>query len=449
MSFYDEYKQKLRTPEEAVACVNSGDWVDYGMLGATPDTLDRALAARIEEVSLTELNFLGAMVPRRPAVFDVSDPAAHLTWNSWFMSGFERAEQKNDFLIHCPMRYSELPRYYRSGRRHANVVMLTVAPMDEHGYFNFGPAASHLAAVIEGADTVLLEINENTPVCLGGYDNAVHISDVSGIVETDSPPYPVIPPAAPDDTDRQIARYLVDAIHDGSCLQLGIGGMPNAVGALLKETDLKNLGVHSEMLAESFVDLAEAGMITGRRKQRDPGRMTYAFAAGTKRLYDFIHNNPACMSAPVDYVNDARVIADIDNFVSVNNAVDIDLYGQVEAESSGFKHISGAGGQQDFMLGAYLSKGGKSFICLSSTFTDRAGELQSRIRPVLQPGSNVTDTRVNTQYIVTEYGMADLKGATGWERAEALIGLAHPSFREGLIADAQKMGIWRRSNKRG
>ena len=206
--------------------------------------------------------------------------------------------------------------------------------------------------------------------------------------------------------------------------------------------------MHTEMYVDAFVDIAKAGKITGRCKNIDRGRQAYAFAAGTQKLYDYLNDNPQCASVPVDYTNDVRVIAQIDNFISINNAVDIDLYGQINAESAGTKQISGTGGQLDFVMGAYLSNGGKSFICLSSTHKQKDGSVASRIRPTLSNGSIVTDTRSATQYIVTEYGMINLKGKSSWERAEALISIAHPDFREQLIAEAEKMHIWKRSNKR-
>jgi len=194
--------------------------------------------------------------------------------------------------------------------------------------------------------------------------------------------------------------------------------------------------------------MARAGKITGRRKSIDRGLQVYAFGAGTQKLYDYLNENPQCMAASVGYTNDARTIARLDNFISINNAVDVDLLGQVNAESSGVRHISGSGGQQDFVLGAYLSQGGNSFICCSSTMTDKNGVLRSRIRPALKEGSVVTDTRCNLHYLVTEYGMVNLKGASTWERAERIISIAHPDFREDLIRDAQRMKIWRRSQKR-
>ena len=326
--------------------------------------------------------------------------------------------------------------------------MFQVAPMDSHGYFNFGPNASHLGAVCETSKKIIVEVNENMPRCLGGFEEGIHISQVAMIVEGSNPAIDAMGAAAPaTEVDEAVAKYIVDEIPDGACLQLGIGGMPNAVGSLIAQSDLKDLGVHTEMYVDAFVDIAKAGKITGLRKTRDKGRQVYAFGSGTKKLYDYLNENPECMSAPVNYTNDMSVIASIDNFISINNAVDIDLFGQVNAESAGTKHISGAGGQLDFVLGAYLSKGGKSFICCSSTFKNKAGELQSRILPTLNQGSIVTDTRANLHYLVTEYGKVNLKGLATWQKCEAIISVAHPQFRDQLIKEAEKMHIWRQSNK--
>ena len=288
------------------------------------------------------------------------------------------------------------------------------------------------------------------PICLGGHPEGekIHLSKVHAIVESANQPMETMGSAPSSDIDKKVAELIVEEIPNGACLQLGIGGMPNAVGSMIAESDLHDLGVHTEMFVDGFVDIAEAGKITGAQKNIDTGKMTYAFGAGSQRMLDFLDDNPDCLSAPVDYTNDIRVVSSLDNFVSINNAVDIDLFGQVNAESAGVKHISGSGGQLDFVLGAYLSKGGKSFICLSSTFKDKEGNLKSRIRPTLSTGSIVTDTRCNTHYVVTEYGKVILKGLTVWERAEALISIAHPDFREELIKDAEKNGIWRKSNRR-
>nr|MBP3598356.1 butyryl-CoA:acetate CoA-transferase [Eubacterium sp.] len=446
MDFESMYKSKLTTAQAAANVVKSGDWVDYGWTTTTPVAVDKALAARMNE--LTDIKFRGGILMWVPEIFKVENAADHFVWNSWHMGGIERKAIAEGFSFYAPIRYSELPRYYRDSTCPPDVAIFQVAPMDQHGYFNFGPSASHMMACCERAKTIIVEVNENMPRCLGGHEAGIHVSKVDMIVEGDNPAIAELGGAtAATEVDQAVAKLIVSEIPDGACLQLGIGGMPNAVGTMIAESDLKDLGVHTEMYVDAFVDITKAGKITGARKNIDRFRQTYAFAAGTKKLYDFLDDNPECMSAPVDYTNDIRSIAALDNFISINNAVDIDLYGQVNAESAGTKNISGAGGQLDFVLGAYLSKGGKSFICCSSTFKNKQGELVSRIRPTLANGSVVTDTRANTNYFVTEYGMVNLKGLSGWQRAEALISVAHPQFRDELIKEAEKMNIWRRSNK--
>ena len=446
MDFNTVYAQKLTTADRVAALVKDDDWVDYGWAIGTPVSFDAALAKRLPE--LHGIKFRGGILCHVPEIFKIENQAEHFCWNSWHMGGIERKAVAAGYAYYSPLRYSELPRYYRESPDPLNIAVFVVAPMDSHGYFNLGPCASHLADAARKADKVFVEVNKNMPVCLGGYDNCLHISQVDGIIEGDNPPIDQLGGGgAPTEVDQAVARLVVDRIPNGACLQLGIGGMPNAIGAMIAESDLKDLGVHTEMYVDSFVDMAKAGRITGRCKNIDNGRQVYAFGAGTQKMYDYLDNNPECMSVPVDYTNDVRVISSLDNFIS--NAIDVDLYGQVNAESSGTRAISGAGGQLDFVLGAYLSKGGKSFICLSSTFFNKkTGQNESRIRPTLHPGSVVTDTRANTDYLVTEYGVARLKGLTAWERAEALINIAHPDFREQLIADAEKMGLWRKSSKR-
>ncbi len=448
MDYKAEYQSKLVTAEAAASMVKSGDWVDYGWCVNTAAAVDAALAKRLPE--LEDVNFRGGILMRRPAIFDIEDAPAHMSWNSWHMGGIERKAAAEGIAFYVPLRYSELPRYYRESKDPLNVAVFQVAPMDEHGFFSFGPSASHLAAVCEKAEKIIVEVNTNMPRCLGGFGNNIHIDQVTAIVEGGNPPLGQLGAGGPaTDVDLAVANLIVPQIPDGACLQLGIGGMPNAIGSLIAESDLKDLGVHTEMYVDAFVDIAKAGKITGSRKALDKGRQVYAFGAGTQKMYDYLNDNPACMAAPVEYTNDVRSIAALDNFISINNAVDVDLFGQVNAESAGIRNISGAGGQLDFVLGAYLSKGGKSFVCLSSTFMNRkTGKLESRIRPTLEPGSIVTDTRANIHYLCTEYGCVNMKGLSTWQQAEALVGLAHPDFREELIAAAEKMHIWRRSNKR-
>ena len=448
MSFIKEYAEKLVTAEEAVKVVKSGDWLDYGWCSATARELDKALAAHVVENDLVDLKIRGGILMWVPEIFKIENPADHITWNSWHMSGVERKAIAQGFAYYTPIRYSEMPRYYRDSKQDVDVAMFQVAPMDDHGYFNFGPNASHMMAMCERAKTIIVEVNKNMPRCLGGFEEAIHISQVDNIVEGPNPLMAELGAGGPaTDVDKRVAELIVEEIPNGACIQLGIGGMPNAVGSLIAESDLKDLGVHTEMYVDAFVDIAKAGKINGSKKNIDRFRQTYAFGAGTQKLYDYIHDNPQCMSAPVDYTNDIRSISAIDNFMSINNAVDVDLFGQVSSESSGIKHISGAGGQLDFVLGAYLSNGGKSFICCSSTFMTRDGEMKSRIVPTLQPGSVVTDTRANIHYLVTEYGKVNLKGLSTWEKCDAIISVAHPDFRDELIAEAEKMHIWRRTNK--
>ena len=448
MNYQEEYKQKLTTADEAVKAVMSGDWIDYGWCVCTPRALDAALAKRYAE--LEDVKIRGGILLHRPAIFDVPDAPSHFTWNSWHMSGIERKAIAEGIAYYMPLRYSELPGWYYNTIAPPRIAMFQVSPMDQHGYFTFGPSASHMRAVCETADIIILEVNQNCPVCLGGFDNCVHISEVDMVVEGGNPPMEEMGGGGKiTDIDMAVAKLVVEEIPNGACLQLGIGSMPNAIGSLIAESDLKDLGVQTEMYVDGFVDIAAAGKITGRYKPFDRGRQSYAFAAGTKKLYDYLDNNPACMAAPVSYTNDIARVSQIDNFISINGAVDIDLYGQVSSESSGTRQISGAGGQLDFVMGAYLSKGGKSFICCSSTVTNKkTGKMTSRIRPTLIEGSAVTATRPALHYLVTEYGKFNAKGKSTWERAEGLINIAHPDFREELIAAAEKMGIWRQSNKR-
>ncbi len=447
MDYTQDYKKKLVTAEQAASIVKDGDWIDYGWTATTTVAFDKALAKRMPD--LKDINLRGGILMHVPEIFKIEDPAEHFTWNSWHMGGIERKAISQGFSFYSPIRYSELPRYILDVATPLNVAVMQVGPMDKYGYFNLGPSASHSYANIERADKVIVEVNENMPICLGGFRAYVHIDQVDMIIEGDNQPLDTMPPApAPTEIDKAVAEYVVKEIPNGACLQLGIGGMPNAIGQAIAASDLKDLGIHTEMYVDAMVDIAEAGKITGKYKNTNPGRQVFAFAAGTKKLYDYLDGNPEIMSAPVDYVNCYESVSALDNFISINNAVDIDLFGQVNAESAGTKNISGAGGQLDFVLGAYGSKGGKTFICLSSTFHNKAtGEDESRIRPTLANGSIVTDTRSNLQYVVTEYGIVNVKGLSTWQRAEALISIANPKFRDDLIKEADKMHIWKRSNK--
>ena len=446
MDYQALYQQKLTTAAQAVQVVKSGDWVDYGWCTNHPIELDKALAARKDE--LHDVKIRGGVTMWMPEIAKAEDAGEHFTWNSWHCSGVDRKIISKGMGYFIPMRYSELPRFYRENLDPVDVVMIQTTPMDEHGNFNFGLACSHIASIISRAKHVIVEVNTNMPWVNGLNGTEVNIKDVDAVVEGLNPAIPELGGGgAPTDVDKAVAELVVSQIPNGACLQLGIGGMPNTIGAMIAQSDLKDLSVHTEMYVDSFVDMANAGKITGRCKKLDNGRQVFAFAAGTKKLYDYINHNPEVMAAPVDYTNDVHVISQIDNFISINNCIDLDLFGQINAESAGLKHISGTGGQLDFAMGAYKSNGGKSFICMASTVTGKDGVTKSRIVPTLTPGSICTDPRTCGHYIVTEYGMVNLKGLSTWERAEKLIGIAHPDFREQLIQDAEKMHIWRRSNK--
>jgi butyryl-CoA:acetate CoA-transferase len=443
MTYSEEYRAKLVTPEAAVQAVRSGDWVEYGQFAAQVVALDRALAARKDELRDVKIRAT-TRVHGTPEVVRADPTAEHFSYHSLHFSGVDRTLHDQGRCWFIPVLYHEVPRYYRQ-HCELDVAMLPTAPMDRDGYFNFSISNSFSKAVCDKAKTVILEVNPELPVCLGGNEESVHISDVDLVVEAGWK-IPELSAVAASEVDQRIARLIMDEIEDGSCLQLGIGGMPNAVGSLIAQSGLKDLGIHTEMFCDSMVELAETGRVTGARKTLDRFKIVYTFCLGTKRAYEFVNRNPGCASYSVDYTNDPFVIAQNDKVVAINNCVEMDLFGQVCSESSGTRQISGTGGQVDFTYGAYRSRGGKAFLCLSSTY-DGKGAVVSRIKPLLTEGAIVTVPRSFVSHVVTEYGMANLKGMSTWQRADAIISLAHPDFREDLIKDAEKMGIWRRGSR--
>jgi butyryl-CoA:acetate CoA-transferase len=443
MSYQEEYKAKLVTADEAVKLVKSGDWVEYGAFAGQVVELDKALARRRDE--LFDVKIRGTSRMSMPAVVEADPQNEHFTYNSTHLGAVERSLGDRHLCWHLPVLYHEQPGYYRNHIR-TDVVFLSVHPMDEWGYFNFGPQVSHAMALCESAESIILEVNPNMPKCLGGFQEAIHISRVTKITEADWA-IPELPPIVPSETDRQIASLIMERLEDGDCLQLGIGGMPNAVGALIADSDLKDLGIHTEMFVDSFVDMIRAGRVTGARKNIDKYKVVCTFALGGKPTYEFINDNPQVAFYPVDYTNDPFVISQNDKVVAINNCVEVDILGQICSESSGTRQISGTGGQWDFTYGAYRSNGGRAFICMSSAHK-KGDQIRSRIKSTLTPGAVVTVPRTMVDFLVTENGVVELKGRTLWERAEAIISIAHPDFRESLIQEAEAIGVWRGSNKR-
>lgn len=445
----EEYKTKLITAEYAASLVKSNYRIHFGLGTGTSVYMDRALAHRMQADSLlrgleiqTEIAIRHDVLETFKVVGDNVDIARF--YSSHFGVG-DRAMQKAGNSWYIPILFNEELLYWQQPGNAFDICCIQVAPMDKYGNFNFGPINADLWGIIKNSKRVIVEVNENIPIALG-YDSHINISEVNYIIEGDNPPLAEFPAKPGSAEDRRIAEYIVDMVGNNSVLQLGIGAVPNSVGTLLASSDIRDLGAHSEMFVDAYVDLYNAGKLTNR-KPRDKGLSVYTFAGGSKKVYDFIDDNPICCSAPVDYVNSVHTISEIDNFVSINSCIGLDLYGQVCAESAGFRHVSGTGGQLDFVLGAFLSRNGKSFICTHSTRTNKNGELESLIHPTLPMGSIVTTPRAAVNFIVTEYGGVNLKGKSTWQRAEALISIAHPQFREELIKEAEKMGIWRNTSK--
>ena len=444
MTAQEEYRAKLRTPEQAVRAVKSGDWVDYTTSLGFPILLDAALAKRRDE--LTDVKIRGNLLFGPIQTVECDPTREHFCYNSWHCSGYERKLCDKGLCNYIPMIFRNVVPYYRHFLT-VNVAMMCVTPMDKHGYFNLSCATGVARGILEKADIVILEVNERLPKIYGGFDESIHISEVDYVVEGEHPPLPQFPIAPPTEEDVKIADLIVPHIVDGATLQLGIGGMPNVVGARLAESDLKDLGMHTELCGDAYYELYKAGKLTNRRKSHQRGKGVTGIVFGSRSLYDWVDQNPGVVVEPLEYVNAPETIGKLDNMISINNCIAVDLYGQVCAESAGLRHISGTGGQLDYLTGAAMSKGGKAFICMTSSFVDKTGVRRSRVLPHFG-GDIVTDPRSQAYYIVTEYGAVNLAGRSTWERAELLVSIAHPDFREDLIAAAEDQKIWRRSNKR-
>lgn len=443
LNVFQEYRAKLRTPEQAVRVVRSGDWVDYTSNVCFPTLLDAALAARRDE--LTDVKIRGNMCFGPIQTVECDPTREHFMYNSWHCSSYERSLCDRGLCNYIPMIFRNVVPYYRHFLT-VNVAMMCVTPMDRHGYFNLSCAAGIAKGILDRADIVILEVNEHLPRILGGFDESIHISEVDLVVEGEHPPLPEFPIDPPTEEDVKIAEQILPYIVDGATIQLGIGSMPNVVGSLLTQADLRDLGMHTELCGDAYFELYRSGKLTNKRKTSQPGKGVTGIVFGSRTLYDWVDQNPGVVIEPLEYVNAAETIALQENMVSINNCISVDLFGQVSAETAGLRHISGTGGSLDYLTGAAMSKGGKAFVCMTSTFTDKAGVRHSRVLPYFE-GDIVTNPRSQGYFIVTEFGVVNLAGRSTWERAELLISIAHPDFRDGLVEAAERQKIWRRSNR--
>ena len=420
--------------EQAAGLVKSGMWLDYGTVICEPDVFDKALAARKHELENVKIRTCLSMRPR--AVIEEDPEGEHFHLFSWHFSGYERRKHDLGRCNYTPLNLGEVPDYYRRFIPQIDIAIFKTCPMDDGGYFNFGPTSLWQRTVVETAKVVIVEICRDMPYAFG-HGNGVHLSEVDFIIEGDDQPLPELPNPEPCEIDRIVARQIAAEVEDGSCLQIGIGGMPNAVCSLLLEAGVKDLGIHTEMLTDGLGLLYRSGRVTGSRKNLDRGKVVYTFALGSLALYATTNRNPDMYCHQVDYTNLPHMIMQNDNAVSINNTTQIDLQGQAASESDGHRHLSGTGGQLQFVRGAYASKGGKSFMCLASTY-EKNGERRSRVVLDLTCGNIVTTPRSDVMYLVTEYGMVNLKGKSVAERAKAIICLAHPDFREELERQAHE-----------
>jgi len=400
------------SPEQAASLVKSGMWLDYGAALCQPDVFDKALAARKDELTNVKIRSCLSMRPRAVLEDDAEGKSFHMF--SWHFSGYDSRKHDAGRCNYVPLNLGEVPDYYRRFLDPMDITILKTCPMDEGGYFNFGPTNLWQRAAVERAKVVIVEINRELPYAFGK-ENGVHLREVDFVIEGDHRPCAELPNPDPSEIDSTVARRIAEEIEGGTCLQIGIGGMPNAVCCLLLETGVKDLGIHTEMLTDGIGLLYRSGRVTGSRKTLDPGKVTYTFALGSNSLYATTNRNPDMYCHQVDYTNSQHVIMQNEKAVSINNTTQIDLQGQAASETDGQRHLSGTGGQLQFVRGAYASKGGKSFICLTSTYEKR-GERKSRIVFSLTAGNIVTTPRSDVMYVVTEYGMVNLKGRSVAER---------------------------------
>lgn len=445
MTVYDEYETKLCTADQAVQLVKDGDWVDFSQTCSFPSDLDAALARRYGSIKDVKIRNAIAMKPVQVVEQDPTHQS--FTYNAWHCSGIDRKYIDKGMAYFSPMMFRNCGSYYRRGQAPVNVAMITVAPMDKDGNFSFGLTNCCQKEMLDAADTIILEVNPEMPVIYGLANDHIHISQVDCVVESTSPICTVVNREA-NEVDKKIADNIFPFIHDGDTLQLGIGGIPNALGSLIAESDLKDLGMHTELMSDGYLDLYRAGKITNKRKKLQCGKGVFSICNGSRELYQFLDRNMDILSAPMYYVNNPETIRQLDYFVSINGCIAVDLFGQASSESVGTRQISGTGGQLDFVTGAYAADHGRSFLAMPSSRVDTDGVRHSNIVPKFIGGEIITTPRAQTMYIVTEYGAINIAGLTTWQRAEEIINIAHPDFREELIKAAEAQHIWRRSNTR-
>jgi acyl-CoA hydrolase len=430
MAWFDDYKTKLTTPEKAVKAIQSGHRIYYSGNAATPFLLIEALRNRYQELENVQFNHV-LLIGEDP----IGDPKyrGHFRHNSLFVGPADRAAVNDGRADYVPVFLHQIPRLFRDRIIPLDAVIVQVSPPDEHGFCSFGVETLATKAACDCARIVIAQVNERMPRVLG--DSFIHVSQITHCVETTAP-LPELPRRPISDVERQIASHIAPLISDGATLQLGIGGIPDAV---LKEIEGKrDLGIHTEMVSDGVMEAIEKGLITGRQKTVHRGKAILTFVFGSAKLYDYVHNNPVFEAHPAEYVNDPLVIAQNENIVAINSAIEVDITGQVCSDSIGARVYSGFGGQVDFIRGAARSKGGKPIIALSATAQD--GKM-SRIVPYLKQGAGVVTSRADVHYVVTEFGAAHLFGRNLQERAEALIAVSHPKFRDELRAAAKERKI--------
>lgn len=426
MTWRTWYKEHLFTPEQAVQRIKSGQRVVVAHACGEPSIILDALVANAPQYENVEIIHMVAM---GKAAYCQPQYDKNFHHNAFFLGGSTRAAAAEGRVDFTPVYFSEIPSLLREDLR-PNVTLLQCSPPDAHGYVSLGVSVDYTKPAAEASDLVIAQVNQNMPRTLG--DSFLHVTQIGCLVEADTPVIELAPPKI-GDVERAIGENVASLVRDGDTLQLGIGAIPDAVLLFLKEKN--DLGIHTEMFSDGVVELVEAGVITNKAKTLHRGQSVATFLMGTRRLYDYVNNNPAVAMYPVDYVNDPYVIGQNDNLVSINSCVQVDIMGQVVSTSAGLRQISGVGGQVDFVRGANLSKGGRAIMAMPST--TGKGKI-SKIVPFLDQGSAVTTTRNEVNYVITEYGIAKLKGKSLRQRAEALIRIAHPDFRDELTAEFRR-----------